>query len=160
MRLPLAVHFSGKPKRTRGLFDAWRAFVRRAGPFHVYAQKTRIVFMTRARFAGAMIRRDWIDAALWLKRRAEHPLLTRVEYIPPGNWAYRFRLTDRSQLDRALLDLVRESYAVGKQEHGMAARAQDGRRRFRAREEAFGRARGTEERGRRPRGEVAESYVI
>ncbi len=45
----------------------------------VYAQKTRIVIQARVRFAGAVVRQDWVDASLWLKRRITHPRLHRIE---------------------------------------------------------------------------------
>ena len=116
VQVPLARHFAGRPPEVKKLFDAYRAFVRRAGPFTVYAQKTRIVFMTRARFTGAIVRGRWIESGLWLKRRAAHPLFHRIEKLPPNDWVHRFRIRNAADLDDALLALVKESYAVGKQE--------------------------------------------
>jgi hypothetical protein len=57
VRVPLASHFREKDPIVRELFDRFRELVRTCGPVTVYAQKTRIVFMTRARFAGALPRR-------------------------------------------------------------------------------------------------------
>jgi hypothetical protein len=99
------------------LFRKYVALIRRNGPVTVYAQKTRIVCMVRVRFAVAIVRRDWIQAGLWLKRRAEHPALQQVELIPPGNYVHFFRIRSEADLDDAFAALVREAYAIGRQEH-------------------------------------------
>ncbi|MFQ6044883.1 MAG: hypothetical protein ACE5PT_00810 [Gemmatimonadales bacterium] len=41
----------------RKLFNGVKALVRECGPVTVYAQKTRIVFMVRVRFAGVTVRK-------------------------------------------------------------------------------------------------------
>ena len=83
----------------------------------MFAQKTRIVFQGRVRFAGAVVRKHWLEGGLWLKRRAEHSLFHRIEKIPPHNYIYTFRLTRPEDLDEELVALLREAYAVGRQEH-------------------------------------------
>ncbi len=112
-------HFEGKDPGIRALFDAWRTLVGRCGPFTVQPQKTRICFQTRVRFAGAIVRQRHVQCSFWLRRRLARPpaLLDPVEVIPPGYFIYRFRLTDARQLrTRGLRGLVRESYALGRQE--------------------------------------------
>jgi hypothetical protein len=116
VRVPLARHFQGRDPRLRRLFDAYRAFVRRCGPFTVYAQRTRIVFMTRARFTGAVVGKHTLRSALWLKRRAAHSIFDRVEHIGRNDWVHYFRIEDTSQFDARFLALVREAYAVGRQD--------------------------------------------
>ena len=83
----------------------------------VYAQKTRVVFQGRVRFGGVIARKRWLDAGLWLTRRAKHPALHRVEKIAPRCYAHYFRLRWPGEIDDRLAELVRESYAVGQQEH-------------------------------------------
>jgi len=83
----------------------------------VYAQKTRIVFMVRVRFAGAVTHKDWLQVGLWLTRRAEHPALLRIEAYGPDSFGHYFRFSEPSQLDRKFAALVREAYATGRQEH-------------------------------------------
>jgi hypothetical protein len=114
--VPLDYHFAGKDRRSRELFDQYVAFVERCGPITVYAQKTRIVFQTRARFASVMVRTRWIEGTLWLKRRVELPRFHRIESILDRDFIHSFRLTDASQLDDELMALVREAYAVGSQD--------------------------------------------
>jgi hypothetical protein len=115
-RYRLADHFAGKDPIVRKLFDRYVAAVRRFGPVTVYAQKSRIVFQTRARFAGAITRKRWLEGALWLKRRAEHPLFHRVERYTAHDFGHRFRLRRFEDLDEPLIALLREAYAVGCQE--------------------------------------------
>lgn len=109
-------HFRGKRASIRALFDAWREYVEQFGEFTVLPQKTRICFQTRVRFAGAIIRRDWVQCTFWLKRRHKKPpaMFEPVEFIPPRYFVYRFRLTEVRQLrTRGLRGLMRESYELG-----------------------------------------------
>jgi hypothetical protein len=115
-RYRLADHFKGKDPALRKLFDRFRALVRKSGPVTVYAQKTRIIFQTRARFTGFSVKKHWLDGAFWFKRRVEHPRFYRIELIPPGDYIHRFRLTKLSEIDGDLAAFVREAYAVGRQE--------------------------------------------
>jgi hypothetical protein len=77
----------------------------------VYAQKTRIVFQARVRFAGAVVHNDWLDASLWLKRRVEHSCLHRIESFGRLGYGIHFRLTKLTDVDRDLEVLMREAHA-------------------------------------------------
>jgi hypothetical protein len=83
----------------RDLFDRWVALVERCGPIVVIAQKTRIVFMVRTRFAGAQVRRDRLIANIALPRRVEHPRWTRIEAYGPRWIAHRFDIRRHEDLD-------------------------------------------------------------
>ena len=111
----IADHFKGKPPILRDLFRRFRALVRSCGPVTVYAQKTLIVFQARARFTGVVVRRSWLEGAVWLKRRLELPRFHRIERIPPRDYVHHFRLRDPADLDAELTALVREAYRVGRQ---------------------------------------------
>jgi hypothetical protein len=113
-RYSLDDHFAGKDPLTRKLFDRFVSILERQGPVTVYAQKTRITCQVRVRFAGAVIRRRWIDCALWLTRRAEHPCLRRVEHIPPDCYIHSFRMAEPGDFDEAFGELAAESYVVGR----------------------------------------------
>ena len=101
----------------RRLFDRFRALVRQCGPVRIYAQKTGIVFQVRVRFAGAKTRKDWIEAMLWLTRKAKHPRLLRILSPYPNAHVHLFRIESLADLDAEFAALVRESYRVGRQEH-------------------------------------------
>jgi hypothetical protein len=106
----LADHFTGKPANLRATFRRWVAVARSCGPVTVYAQKTRIVIQARVRFAGAVVRREWLDAGLWLKRRVTHPKVCRIEDFGKLGYGVHFRLTAPADIDRRLEALVREAY--------------------------------------------------
>jgi hypothetical protein len=109
-------HFIGKPTELREAFDGFVELARGCGPVTVYAQKTRIVIQARVRFAGAVVRNHWLDASIWLKRRAEHARLTRIEDFGHLGFGHHFRLAGRGDIDDALARLMREGYRIGEQE--------------------------------------------
>jgi hypothetical protein len=112
----VADHFKGKDPAVRTLFRLYRRLVRACGPVRMYAQKTRIVFQARARFAGAVPRKHWLDCGLWLKRRVDSARFHKIEFIPPNNYIHSFRVKRREDLDDVVAALLREAYTVGMQE--------------------------------------------
>ncbi len=114
-RYSLSARFDGKPEAAR-LFAALRDFVARVGPAKCYAEKTRIVFQTRARFLAVVPRRRWLACHLWMKRERDHPLYRRVDALAGRDFVHHFRLSSVEELDEPFLEHVRESYAVGSQE--------------------------------------------
>jgi len=116
-RYKLADHFAGKAPALRATFDRFVALARKSGAVTVYAQKTRIVIQARVRFASAVVRKNWLDASLWLKRRVEHSRLTRSEDFGRLGFGHHFRLATPEDVDSALAQLMREAYRIGQQEH-------------------------------------------
>ena len=114
-RYRLRDHFRGKPASLRETFNSYVAAARRNGPVTVYAQKTRIVMQGRVRFAGAVVRKDWLDATMWLKRRITHPRLVRTESFGHLGYGHHFRLCDPDDVDASIVKLLREAYAIGQQ---------------------------------------------
>lgn len=113
----LADHFVGVDPVIHRTFNRWRAVAEANGPVTVYAQKTRIIFMVRVRFGGASVRKTWLDARLWLKRKPSHPLMHRLHDYGSIGYDFHVKLTHPSQVDARLEALMREAYAIGKQEH-------------------------------------------
>jgi len=113
----LDYHFKGKAPSVRQVFDRLLALAHECGPVTVIPQKTRIAIQARVRFAGGVARKNWFDAALWLTQRANHPHLRRVETFGPNSFGLHFRFKEPGDLDDAFVQLVREAYAVGCQEH-------------------------------------------
>ena len=97
----------------RRTFDAYVAAARTHGKVTVYAQKTRIVFQRRVRFAGVVVRKDWIEARMWLRRRVDHPLLIKTESYGQLGFGLHFRLSDPQDIDQAMIELLGEAYDVG-----------------------------------------------
>lgn len=118
----LADHFKNRSLVVRQLFNQWRALARACGPVTVYAQKTRIVFQARVRFAGAVVHNDWLDAALWLRRPVEHRCLHRVESFGRLGYGIHFRLATSTDIDKDLELLMREAYTENAPARGRTRR--------------------------------------
>jgi hypothetical protein len=116
VRVPVANHFRGKPIERKKTWDRWLKIARECGPVNAYAQKSRIVIMSRVRFAGAVVRASYLDANLWLRRRVDHPRLRRVEDYGALGFGHHFRLETPTDIDAPLEALMHEAYRVGTQE--------------------------------------------
>ena len=110
-------HFKGKDPIVRALFNRFRGVMESCGPVTVYAQKTRIVFQVKVRFAACHPRTRWLDGGISLTRRARHPRLLRVEQPVPGWYAHVFRFRRLSDFDARFARLAREAYRMGQREH-------------------------------------------
>jgi hypothetical protein len=115
--VPLDNHFVNRP-RARQLFDAYVAALEREGPVTISVSKTRIEIMTRARFTGAVVRKDYLRCAFWLKRRVDSPRFTKIEHFGSANWGHYFEIHDELDIDEEILALAREARRVGDQEAG------------------------------------------
>jgi hypothetical protein len=109
--------FAGKPPSIRALFDRLRARVEAFGPVQLVPYRDRVAFMVRVRFAGATPRSRWLDVEFWLTRRIEHARIRRTETLYPHVHLYHVRVTEARKIDATLIAWLRESYAVGRQEH-------------------------------------------
>ena len=114
VRVPIAAHFRSKPPERKQTWDRWVAVARECGPVKVYAQKTRIVIQARVRFAGAVVRNSYLDAGVWLHRRADHPRLQRTEDFGPLGYVLHFRLEKPEDIDAGLEELMREAYEAAR----------------------------------------------
>ena len=112
----LSDHFRGKPANLRATFDRYVAAAREYGPVTVYAQKTRIIMQGRVRFAGAVVRKDWLEARMWLRRAVSHPRLVRSESYGRLGYGHYFRVCQPDDIDSSLIKLLGEAYAIGQQQ--------------------------------------------
>ena len=99
-------HFKGTILSLRETFNKLVATASNRGPVTVYAQKTRIVFMVRVRFASVIVRKSYLDLGLWMTRSVDHPLLMKTEHFGPLSYYPHFRLTDPEEVDPRLQDLI------------------------------------------------------
>jgi len=116
-RYKLADHFAGKAQGLCQVFDDFVKLARECGPVTVYAQKTRIVIQARVRFASVVVRKNWLDAGMWLKPQIERPRLVRVEDSGRLDFGHHFRLAKREDIDDGMAALMREAHRIGEQEH-------------------------------------------
>ncbi len=81
----------------------------------VYAQRSRIVLQARVRFVNVVVHREWIDAGVWLRRKARHARLARIESYGNLGFGNHFRLRSPADVDTSLRAIVREAYkSVGR----------------------------------------------
>jgi hypothetical protein len=113
----LAEHMEGKEARVVALYEQLVRQIGEFGPVIVEPKKTGVAFVVRVRFAGAVLRKRWLEARLWLKRPAQHPRLRRTEKIPPRDYIHYFRIESPDDLDPAFVELLGEAYSIGRQEH-------------------------------------------
>ena len=105
-------HFADKEFVVRETFAELERIVKEIGPVTIYAQKTRIVFQVRTRFAAVVTRKKWLNLQLWLKRETSHALLQKIEMYTYRDYGHIFRLRSPQDIDDRLGELIRESYAV------------------------------------------------
>jgi hypothetical protein len=130
VRVPLSTHFRGKPAARKKTYDRWLGSAKACGRVVAYAQKSRITIMARVRFAGAVVHASYVDGALWMRRRVEHPTLRRTEDFGRLGFVHHFRLEKPEDVDPSLQALMREAYLVGIQDTSPPAagiRASEGR---------------------------------
>jgi hypothetical protein len=82
----------------------------------ISVSKTRIEIMTRARFTGAVVRKDYLRASLWLKHRVDSLRFVKVEHFGGNDWGHTFEIRDESDIDAELMALLAEARKVGDQE--------------------------------------------
>jgi hypothetical protein len=128
VRRPLSHHFKGSDKLRR-LWRSFLAAVRSIGPVRVVSSKTRLVVMARVRFAGVVPRKDYWRASIWLTRPVRSSRFIKVERIVPGCYVHSFELREPGDLDGEIMKHLRESYAVGMQQHLRATGTRSGRHR-------------------------------
>ena len=110
----MRTHFTGVAAALYPTYRAWAATARSCGPVTIYAQKTRIVFQTRVRFAAVMVRKRHLDTHLWLRRRVDHPRLLRTESFGSLGYAVHFSLASPHDIDDALVGHMREAYELAR----------------------------------------------
>ena len=109
--------FRKKAPAHKKRYRTFLKLARKFGPVRVNVNKSRISFQARVRFAGIpRVTKEGVGGGFWLKHRIESPRFTRVEYLPPNNYLYQFRITSEKDLDGEGLAWLREAYKVGQQE--------------------------------------------
>jgi hypothetical protein len=118
-RFPIRDVLRGVPAEHRAIYTRLKAMLRACGPVIAYGRPPHtIVFQARVRFGGLHFRKHWVEAALWLERKAAHRHLHhRVPFQAIGShgYAHYFRFTDVAQVDRTFSAIVCKAYEVGAQ---------------------------------------------
>jgi hypothetical protein len=99
------------------IFRKFAQLVRSNGPAHMIPQKTRVVFQTRMRFAGAMPRKSHLLCTFALTREVKSRRFQKVEKFSPRCYGYYLPVRCESELDAEVGAWLKEAYAVGQQKH-------------------------------------------
>ena len=114
---PLEKHFEGKSPEVIALYLHYVSLIEQIGPVTVEPKKTGISFLIRVGFAGAVLRKKWLEARLWLKHPVTHASLRRMEKVGARDFIHYFRIGAVEDMDEGFIAFLRESYAIGIQEH-------------------------------------------
>ncbi len=110
-------YLEGKGPRARQLWESLVTLVERCGPFDFVANKSRIGFMVRVRFAGITnLSERGMTLGFWLKERIESPRFSKVEQYTPRDWGYHLRITSPQDLDDEVAGWLCRAYQVGCQQ--------------------------------------------
>jgi hypothetical protein len=99
------------------LFREFARLVRACGPVHMIPQKTRVVFQVRMRFAGAIPRKSSLICHFILPRKIESRRFHKIETFSPRCHAHYLRVAEKADLDRNVLNWLKDAYRVGEQKH-------------------------------------------
>lgn len=104
----------GKGEKAWAYWDHLQEMVANCGPHSVVANKTRLVFMVRVRFAGMSAVSDrGMSFAFWLKQRIDSPRFRRVEHYGGNDWGYYLRAESLEDLDDEVQRWLCMAYEVG-----------------------------------------------
>ncbi len=98
------------------LYRAYEAAVRGCGPIRIHPTKTRIGFITRMTFAGASLKKRYIDITLMLPYRSKSRRFRKIETFGPGTHVHHLRISSLEEIDDKVRGWLREAYSVGQQE--------------------------------------------
>lgn len=110
--------FQGKNPKLKRLYQDYLQFVEKiCGKVIVNVNKTRISFQLKTRFAGVpRVTKDELICGFWLKKKIESPRFSKVEFIPPDNYVYQFRIKDKKDLDKEVASWITQACLVGNRE--------------------------------------------
>ena len=104
----------GKGPTAWAYWDRLQGMVATCGPYSIVANKSRLEFMVRVRFAGMdAVSERGMSFSFWLKERIESPRFRKVEYYGRRDWGYHVRVTSIDDLNDEVQGWLCRSYEVG-----------------------------------------------
>lgn len=82
-------------------------------------QKSRVVFMDRVRFAGALPRKSHFIATFGFLRKVGSPRFSKIENYGNDWYGHYCPVESERDFDEEFLRWIKEAYEVGKQSHLM-----------------------------------------
>lgn len=105
---------AGKSEVAWAYWDRLNQMVGTCGPYTVVANKTRLVFMVRVRFAGITAVSDrGMSMSFWLKEQIASPRFRRVDHYTKSDFGHHLRVASLAELDDELQEWLCRSYEVG-----------------------------------------------
>jgi hypothetical protein len=104
----------GKGRQAWAFWERLQEMVGRCGPYTIVANKTRLEFMVRVRFAGMdAVSERGMSMSFWLKEQIESPRFRKVAHYGGRDWVYHLRLLALEDLDDEIQGWLCRSYDVG-----------------------------------------------
>ncbi len=116
-KFSLADLFARSEPQVLLIFRAFARMVRNTGPAHMIPQKTRVVFQTRMRFAGAMPRKSHLLCTFILPREVKSVRMRKILKFSPHCYLYHLPVRSVAELDNNVARWLKEAYAVGDQKY-------------------------------------------
>jgi hypothetical protein len=105
---------AGKGPLAWAYWERLKDMVGNCGPYTIVANKTRLEFMVRVRFAGMdAVSERGMSMSFWLKERIDSPRFRKVAHYGGRDWVYSVRLTALEDLDHEIQRWLCRSYEVG-----------------------------------------------
>ena len=108
--LSLEEYFATGPAHERPIFDAVMSHVQTLGEVHADFVSVGVFLKNPRKFAELRPKDRWVAISFSLRRRAQHPTITRkvVEY--GARFWHVANVREPGEIDAALLDLLAEAY--------------------------------------------------
>lgn len=105
---------AGKSEQAWAYWNRLREMVGKCGPYSTVANKTRVGFMVRVRFAGVSAVSDrGMSLSFWLKQRIDDPRFRKVEHYGGNDYGYHIRVRSLDELDDQIQHWLCMAYEVG-----------------------------------------------
>lgn len=108
--LTLEEYFATGPLHERPIFDAVMAHVETLGPVHADVVSVGIFLKNPRKFAELRPKDRWVAISFSLRRRAQHPRITRKVMEYGARYWHVANVREPGEVDNALLDLLAEAY--------------------------------------------------
>jgi hypothetical protein len=113
--LTVADCLKGKNEKVVELYQAYEAAVRACGEVRVHPSKSRIGFISRMTFAGAILKKDYLEAGMMLPYRSQSPRFHKF-FPNGGGGVHSLKLTSVRDIDAEVRQWLREAYQCGMQQ--------------------------------------------
>jgi hypothetical protein len=113
--LTVADCLAGKPDNLVKIYRAYEKAVLDLGEVRIHPTRSRIAFIARMTFAGAIIKRDHVEAGMMLPYPSRSPRFHG--FIPNGaGGVHYFKLFKPSEVDTEIRQWLREAFLCGMQQ--------------------------------------------